>query len=286
MKIKIGCDPELFITDQEGHPRSAFGIIPGTKEHPHVVDKGAVQVDGMALEFNTDPAETEDEFVENVSTVMRQLRSMVDPKYKFAIVPSVRFNGNYLKHQPKEAKELGCMPDFSAYTLKENPRPNEATTLRTASGHIHIGFTEGADIKDPEHMMKCATLCKHLDLFLGLRSLEWDKDKKRRELYGAPGAMRIKPYGLEYRVLSNKWLESEALTRFVFKQTIACIEDLKTKGALTPHKVHYGSPIDPYSLVSKEINDGRVFFTKHSAVFAAGRNAEALRAANSLKIGG
>jgi hypothetical protein len=28
----------------------------------------------MALEFNIDPAKTEDEFVENIQTVMRELR--------------------------------------------------------------------------------------------------------------------------------------------------------------------------------------------------------------------
>jgi hypothetical protein len=31
MKITIGCDPELFVT-QDGKFRSAHGLIPGTKE--------------------------------------------------------------------------------------------------------------------------------------------------------------------------------------------------------------------------------------------------------------
>lgn len=232
MKILMGCDPELFVVNKEGKPRSAFGLVPGTKETPHKVNKGAIQVDGMALEFNIDPASTEDEWVENISTVLQELRDATPSTFDFHIKPSVRFHSAHLKAQPEEAKELGCTPDLNAYTGEENPKPNANTTLRTASGHIHIGFTEGADVNSEEHRMRCFTLAKHLDLFLGLRSLEWDKDTKRRQLYGNPGAIRIKPYGLEYRVLSNAWLEKEELVRFVYRQTLACIEDLKNNGAL------------------------------------------------------
>lgn len=228
----IGCDPELFVT-VDGVPKSAFGLVPGTKKDPFKVPCGAIQVDGMALEFNIDPAKTENEFVTNIQTVMRQLRQHVPPKYKFHIVPSVTFNGNHLRVQPDEAKELGCEPDFNAYTLKENPRPNSRTTLRTASGHIHIGLEKNADVTKEEQLIKYAVLAKHLDLFLGLRSLEWDKDQTRRRLYGNPGAFRLKPYGMEYRVLSNGWLNRESLVRFIYQQTIRCVTDLKTNGALS-----------------------------------------------------
>src|SRR5687767_14265056 len=134
MKILMGCDPELFVTNEQGMPRSAHGLVPGTKEVPHKVEKGAIQVDGMALEFNIDPAETEDEWVMNISTVMRQLREATPSDFKFLIAPSVQFNHQHLKKQPEEAKELGCQPDFIAYTMAENPKPNAATTRRTASG--------------------------------------------------------------------------------------------------------------------------------------------------------
>lgn len=279
MKILMGCDPELFVTI-DGKPRSAYGLVPGTKESPFKVEKGAVQVDGMALEFNIDPAESEEQWVTNIATVMKQLREFVPEKYKFHIEPSVRFNSNHLKAQPKEAKELGCMPDLNAYTLQENPKPNENTTLRTASGHIHIGFTENADVKSEEHIMRCATLAKHLDLFLGLRSLEWDQDRTRRELYGDPGAIRIKPYGLEYRVLSNKWLEKEKLVRFVYRQTLTCIDNLKTNGALQPNYKK-----DPYEFISKDIKNGRRYFTSHHDRFRTDLKCKAaLDAAFKLEI--
>lgn len=224
MKVLVGADPELFVT-QDGKFRSAHGLIPGTKENPHPVNKGAVQVDGLALEFNIDPAANEDEFVDNIVTVMAQLKAMV-PQHEFAIVPAARFNGNHFRIQPEEAKELGCTPDYDAYTMEENPRPNNKTTLRTTSGHVHIGFRSTEDPNSLGHMLACSVLMKQLDASLGLFSLIWDKDKVRRSMYGQAGAFRPKPYGGEYRVLSNAWLTDERLMRFVYRVTQEAIAAL------------------------------------------------------------
>jgi hypothetical protein len=224
MKVTIGCDPELFVT-KDGKFRSAYGLVPGTKENPHKVEYGAVQVDGMALEFNIDPVDNVDDFVKYNKAVMTQLKDMV-PGYEFAIVPSCRFNGNHFRAQPDEAKELGCTPDYNAWTMRENPKPNNKTTMRTASGHIHIGFCEDADPQDADHMLRCAILVKQLDCFLGLPSVLFDKDSARRSMYGAAGAFRPKPYGVEYRVLSNAWLLSEERMRFVYNQTVSAVDYL------------------------------------------------------------
>lgn len=277
MKFLLGCDPELFVVNKDGNPRSAYGLIPGTKKEPFKVDKGAIQVDGMALEFNIDPAETEEEFVQNIKTVMRQLRQAVPTDYDFHIVPSVKFHHAIMKKAPDEAKELGCDPDWDAYALQENPRPDANTNLRTAAGHLHIGLEENADVKSEAHLVKYATLVKHLDLFLGLRSLEWDRDFTRRTLYGNPGAMRLKPYGVEYRVLSNAWLAKEELVRFVYRQTKACIEDLSKNGALTP---------DQYKTIGNVLRSGVGFgsyYMKYK-LSTDKRAKEAIAAAQAIKI--
>jgi hypothetical protein len=52
MQVSVGADPEVFVRNAEGEPVPACGLIPGTKAEPHRVDSGAVQVDGLALEFN------------------------------------------------------------------------------------------------------------------------------------------------------------------------------------------------------------------------------------------
>ena len=48
-----------------------------------------------------------------------------------------------------------------------------------------------------------------MDFFLGLPSVLYDADTERRKLYGKAGAMRYKPYGVEYRTLSNAWLKNK-----------------------------------------------------------------------------
>jgi len=54
-QILVGCDPEYFVK-KNGIFQSAHGLIMGDKKNPQKVRNGAVQVDGMAVEFNIDPA--------------------------------------------------------------------------------------------------------------------------------------------------------------------------------------------------------------------------------------
>lgn len=223
MKILMGCDPEVFVK-KDGVFVSAHGLIPGTKKEPFPVEDGAVQVDGMALEYNIRPASTEDEFVSFNQNVLRQLREMVSD-YEIVIEPTATFSKEHFDAQPEEAKMLGCEPDFNAYTGDENEPPDNTTTMRTAAGHLHFGIREPAPI-DEEHIRRCITAVKHLDAYLGIPSLLWDADTKRRAMYGKAGCFRPKEYGFEYRPLSNAWLKDERLMRYVYRAGIRCIEQL------------------------------------------------------------
>lgn len=225
MDVLIGADPEVFVTKQ-GSPFSAFGLIPGNKKAPHKVKDGAVQVDGMALEFNISPANTVTKFVHNLQSVFATLEAMLPADCKIDIVPSVEFDWDHIKAQPNEALELGCDPDMNAYTQSVNPKPNNETNLRTAAGHVHIGWTgNDSDINDA-HTNAAFTLTRQLDFYLALPSLYIDKDVRRRSMYGQAGCCRIKPYGVEYRVLSNFWLKSPAYMEWVFNSTMKAIADL------------------------------------------------------------
>src|SRR4030042_844860 len=106
--ILVGCDPEVFVM-QGGKFLSAFGLIKGDKKNPLPVRNGAVQVDGMALEFNTTPASTANQFILNVEDVYAQLRAMV-PEYQVVATPVADFDPMYMKAQPAAALELGCDP--------------------------------------------------------------------------------------------------------------------------------------------------------------------------------
>jgi hypothetical protein len=224
IEFTFGADPEFFV-QKDGKPVSAHALIPGDKKNPYKVGWGAVQVDGMALEFNIDPAKGEAGFIRNLNSVMDTILKMV-PGYEMYDQPVADFGLDYIKQQPDCAKELGCEPDFNAYTMDINPRPDAEVPFRTASGHIHIGWTNGVDPHDSGHFEACAILSKMLDLYLGVPSLLWDTDDRRRELYGKAGAFRPKPYGMEYRTLSNRWLRPDMphLRKFIFNNTVEAVK--------------------------------------------------------------
>lgn len=217
-KILVGADPELFMKNpNSGLFVSAHDRVPGTKWEPHKVPYGAVQVDGTALEFNIDPANTAIEFVRNIKAVRKTLEGYV-PGFNVVAEPVAVYNADYFKWDvPSSAQALGCEPDFNAWTTEQNPRPDPlGKPIRTASGHIHVGWTTGIDVNDSDHFELCCRVGRHLDYYLGIHSLLWDKDPTRRKLYGQAGAFRPKPYGMEYRVLSNRWLDNDKLIKWVF----------------------------------------------------------------------
>lgn len=223
--LKIGADPELFVKSGSKLV-SAVGLVPGTKANPHKVDKGAVQLDGMAAEFNIDPATNSKEFRENIQAVMEQLKEIVGEEYTLSPQPVAEFGRELISQQPLSSQELGCEPDFNAYTGLENTPPNSNADFRTGAGHIHLGWTEGVNPSDPEHFANCRAIVIALDSVLAYASMLFDGDTKRRRLYGQLGAFRPKPYGLEYRTLSNVWLSSPELVEWIFETTKAVFSGL------------------------------------------------------------
>jgi Phage phiEco32-like COOH.NH2 ligase-type 2 len=228
VKFMIGADPEVFVS-KRGVPISAFGLIPGTKEEPFKTAFGAVQVDGMALEFNIDPTVSHDfeGFNNNITHTISSLNKMV-PGYKLVFQPVQEFSKEYLDAQPLAAKELGCDPDYNAYTLEENPRPDGERLFRTGAGHIHVGWGADIPVANEEHMQICADFIKMLDATVGLYMTCIDPDPRRRDLYGKAGAMRPKSYGVEYRTPSNMWLTSKLRRKSVHclvNVAIACMKN-------------------------------------------------------------
>lgn len=216
MKLLVGADPELFLTHQ-GDFHSAHGLVKGTKKRPEKVENGAIQVDGLALEININPAKTEDEFVFSLSSVLDQLRAKIPTHLEFSNAASAEFNIMHMMQQPESALELGCEPDYNAYTGEANGRPDSHPTLRVAGGHFHLGWCKGAMPYDEDHFLKCQDVIKQMDYYVGAVSVLLDKDKRRRELYGKAGAFRPKSYGVEYRSPSNFWLFDQNYQRLCYR---------------------------------------------------------------------
>jgi hypothetical protein len=240
VKITIGADPELFLYNQKGLPQPAYQgtkpLIPGTKYEPHKLADGAIQIDGCAIEFNVNPTDNVEEFMGSIDRIIKNLRGRLNA-YILSIEPTIQFDKEAFDSLPAEAKELGCDPDFNAYTRTLNATPRIPLGFRTAAGHIHVGWTKDESIYEPRHLIQGFDLARQLDLALYIPSLLWDgSNSARQKYYGKPGAMRPKPYGMEYRVLSNLWLTHPALIRYVFEMTMwASQEFFKDNLLFDPH---------------------------------------------------
>jgi hypothetical protein len=93
------------------------------------------------------------------------------------------------------------------------------------------------------------------EFLLGIPSVLLDDDTRRRSMYGAAGAIRIKAYGVEYRVLSNFWVENASLQRWVFENASLCV-DMES---------HLEAYLDQFSedVVQECINNSDVELAKH-----------------------
>lgn len=221
MKIKLGCDPEMFLIDMNGNLKSAIGKIGGSKVHPMPLvalgDGYAVQEDNVAIEFNIPPAEGRSQFVESIQKTLALLTGVVQTDYGYGITNLSAASFPLAELDDPRAQEFGCDPDFNAWTELMNPRPSATDkTLRTCGGHVHVGFDKSK--------VKSENLIKLMDLFLGVSSVVMDKGELRKNLYGSAGAYRDKEYGAEYRTLSNFWIFDSKLIEWVWNNTTRAVD--------------------------------------------------------------
>lgn len=238
--FKIGCDPEVFFT-KRGKFQSAAGVIPGDKHSPHEVLNGAIQVDGLAAEFNTNPCTLytpskylqygdDEAFNQRVLGVLSNIRQRANEAgYNISQESFAEFDREYYDSLPEDTKELGCDPDFNAYTgeMNEIDRNPELETCRGAAGHIHIGWGNDIPVDHPDHLAICRDAVRALDRWVGLILIAYgDTDIRRRRCYGKAGAFRPKSYGVEYRSPSNWWIWNQKRRKLVFKYAQKCMKDL------------------------------------------------------------
>lgn len=180
----------------------------------------------MAVEINTVPTEEPEEFSSLIAEALDDIRKRF-PEQDIDTKSIVNLDPEFIKAQPLEARELGCDPDYDAYRNGQENEIQKEKPIRTAGGHIHIGWGEDININSPHHIKMCCEAARQLDLAIGLWSLDHDVEgMERRKMYGAPGAFRPKSYGIEYRTLSNFWVFDKDLTETVMKRTLAAMDAL------------------------------------------------------------
>ena len=211
-KFTLGCDPEVFLTDARGALVASCGKIGGDKSMPlplPIGDGFYMLEDNVAIEFNTAPAESKEQFEQAIEKSLTFIRQYVGDTLDLTLSPisAAYFPASELAHPG--AFEFGCEPDFNAWKDgQRNPKPQAADrTLRSCGGHIHVGGF--ADLSREQKIQ----LVKYCDLFTGVTSVVMDqKGTLRRGLYGGAGAFRYKPYGIEYRTPSNFWITKREYT--------------------------------------------------------------------------
>jgi len=206
----LGGDPEVFLVDGSGQLVSSIGRIGGDKGNGVPISEQSKRYkwleDNVSVEFNFPASANSTSFHRHVRDMITYAKEALrKQRLNIKILPHAEFPRYQLLHD--KAQVFGCEPDFEAYTFKDNKAPEprivdvgSIKNERFAGGHIHLGFNNKHKI--PAHAV--AILC---DMYLGLPSVCLDDQGPRREVYGRAGLYRPKPYGIEYRTMSNWWLE-------------------------------------------------------------------------------
>jgi len=246
----LGADPELFIIDTSTNKVvSSIGLIPGIKDHPYTEDmpKGfGIETDNILAEFNIPPCKNIEEWVNNIEYMKNYLRSFVKRINKnYDIKCSAYEIVDEDQLQSKEAQLMGCDTDYNVYTMRPNPKPDaRKSNGRGAGFHVHFGY-------DGQNIETSLTLIKYFDAFLGLVSLLYDSDVRRRDFYGKAGAFRLCEYGFEFRTLSSAMMSNTELISIIYKQVIRAVNSFNMGGMLPD-----------YTSTQTAINNGDVKLAK------------------------
>lgn len=216
----------FIINEKTGAVVSAIGIIPGEKGDPWVDPAWGpgfgIEIDNILVEYNIPPVRTKEQFIGVVNFMKNYIDNFVkkiNPDYGILCASSKMVDKDQLSNPI--AQLFGCCPDFNCYTGAPNPRPKgNKTNLRSAGFHVHYGYDE-PDIDTSVAMVK------YFDIFLGLMSLLFDTDRKRRSLYGKAGCYRLTSYGVEYRTLSSKMGESDVTLGLIYDGVVAATQALE-----------------------------------------------------------
>lgn len=215
--MRLGADPEVFLLDKDGKHISAIGMIGADKWNPlqmwDLPQGFTLQEDNVALEYGIPPAANAEEFVKHITLVMEKSRDYLGKELSFSKLSCTIFPDDQMEHPM--AYIFGCEPDYCAWTGKENKKPKPPHKfMRSAGGHIHVETDQ-----DP------TTVVKNMDLFLSIPAVLMDQGEERKQLYGKAGAMRKKPYGVEYHTLSNFWIFDPDLIRWAWNQTERALKE-------------------------------------------------------------
>ena len=252
MLVSLGHDTELFgARDGKIIPLSP-DILSGTKEDPFKIGKHAsLQLDNVLCEVTSPPAHSAGVFAETMKRAKALTEKWLMVNHKIEAVYDSHHKFNLNDVMTPWAMQNGCAPDFSADLDDPVAKIDMSlfTTLKTASGHIHIG------VHKPEewNMTRKIQIVRALDFALGAPLAILHNDPKRRQLYGRAARFRNKPYGFEYRTPDNYWFGHG--DPFLYH---AIFEVIKSTVQIDPNSRNWGELNEHHSMMCDAINKGEM----------------------------
>lgn len=228
LRPALGCDPEFFfksdgevIGSEKVIPKG--GIIVNTSESydGKKIDNKFI-IDGVQAELNPIPSTCRAILGGNISTCFATLKIKLKDHKDVSIDfgRTVEISEKNLMELQESSRTFGCAPSKSIYDIKSGLKIDKIDPVkyrtRAAGGHIHIGHSEEPNVKRALTTDHAKTV-QMLDIICGNTSVLIDRDKgniERRKVYGRAGEFRQPKHGLEYRTLSNYWLQAYPLMSF------------------------------------------------------------------------
>lgn len=215
MSINVGCDPELFIKENN----KIIGcekVLP--KDGLNTINDGKVIIDGIQAEFNPAPSHCRVWLGDNIRFCFMALKKVLDSNDKLSLdfTTSVTIDEEELNSLNPDNRVLGCMPSNSIYGKVGLGVADISKFFdRSLGGHIHLS---SPDPKGDEAIRDYENMVKLMDILVGNTCVLIDRNEgniKRRKTYGRAGEYRTPKHGIEYRTLSSFWLKSYQLMSFV-----------------------------------------------------------------------
>lgn len=267
MKFTFGCDSEFFLFNSKKgrYECAAEADVPGTKAKPHKLTHGTVQIDGTAVEIGTRPATSGYEFGYYLSQTLREVRELIPKHFKFMFRPSVTYEKKYWESIPETYKKLGCDPYFNALNsnFEPSPVPKLPQFKSYGGGHLHLGWTKDQELTQ-SHFWDARIISRQCVEVLSKTRFIWENGvQSSRSTFYNIHAYRPKSYGVEYRGLSNIWLNYPRLWPWLF-DTAKAIYDRTLDGKYVnfPYTYEaysynqqakiYNFPLFPKGFVSKK----------------------------------
>jgi hypothetical protein len=257
--VRLGCDPEFFLKNKKTIVES-INIIPPEGLELGVyggTPPGKIIRDGLQVELNPLPKGCREQIAVEVAISLDALHHKL---IKDNSGVSLSFNGvislseKEMKNLHDESKKFGCAPSNNIYTKEQskitvNP---ENYSYRSAGGHIHLGHCDSELMRDVFNK-NTEIVIELLDIICGNTCVLVDRDpmqQERRKVYGKAGEYRLPPHGIEYRTLSNFWLNNYQLFGLAFGLARQAVEV-----AANIHLYEYQLKTkSPYRIILESIN--------------------------------